>query len=231
MSDPSADATWQAVDSSLAGLLVPAGDDLDWVLEESAAAGLPAISVSPLQGRLLQLLVAAVAATRVLEVGTLGGYSAIWLSRALPAGGRLTTLELDPKHAEVARSNIARAGLASRVDVRVGAALDSLALLAREQPPAFDLAFIDADKVNNAGYFDWAVRLSRPGAVIVVDNVVRGGRVLDESTDDPGVTGARRLFEAVGRDARVSATVIQTVGSKGYDGFLLAVVAPGEPAA
>lgn len=229
MSDPSAEATWRAVDSYLDGVLLPATDGLEWVLRESATAGLPAISVSPLQGRLLQLLVSAVGAVRVLEIGTLGGYSALWLARALPDAGRLVTLEVDPKHAAVARSNIARAGLEHRVDIRVGAALDTLEALAQEALPPFDLAFIDADKIHSAEYFSWAVRLSRPGAVIVVDNVVRDGRVLNDDPGDAGVSGARRLFDTVSGDVRVSSTVIQTVGAKGYDGFLLAVVAPVPP--
>lgn len=212
--------TWDAVDAYYAGQLDAPDPVLDAALEANALAGLPPIGVSPAQGKLLHLLARTVGARRILEVGTLGGYSTIWLARALPADGELVTCEISPEHAEVARANLARAGLAERVDVRVGPALDTLPTL---QGP-FDLAFIDADKPSNAEYFRHALRLSRPGSLIVVDNVVRGGRVADADSDDPAVLGTRALAEVVGREPRVDATVVQTVGAKGYDGFLMARV-------
>jgi len=220
---------WTDVDDYICDLLVPSNDVLDDALADSAAAGLPAISVTPAQGRLLALLVQMCSARTILEVGTLGGYSTIWLARAMlaqgmAAGGRLITLESDPRHAEVARANLERAGLSDAVEVRLGAALDSLPQLAAEDLGPFDLSFIDADKANNAEYFNWALRLSRPGSVIVVDNVVRGGAVTDADSTDPATRGTRRLIEVMGTEPRVDATVIQTVGSKGYDGFALAVV-------
>jgi predicted O-methyltransferase YrrM len=211
---------WDAVDGYFSGLLVGPDAALDAALEASDAAGLPQIAVSANQGKLLHLLARLRGARRILEIGTLGGYSTIWLARALPADGQLVTLEYDPKHAEVARANIARAGLADRVEVRVGAALDTLPGL--EGP--FDLAFIDADKPNNPDYFRAALRLSRPGSVIVVDNVVRGGRVADPDSTDPSVLGTRALAELLAAEPAVDATMVQTVGSKGYDGFALAVV-------
>ncbi len=216
---------WTAVDRYVCDLLVPSDPVLDATLDDSAAAGLPAISVTPNQGMLLALLVKLRSARTVLEVGTLGGYSTIWLARAMGADGRLTTLEVDPRHADVARRNLARAGLSEVVDVRLGAALDTLPRLAAEGAGPFDLAFIDADKPSNPEYFQWAVRLSRPGSVIVVDNVVRQGAVADADSMDPAIQGTRRLYEVMGAEPRVSATVIQTVGSKGYDGFAIAVVA------
>ncbi len=173
---------------------------------------------------LLALLVQLRSARRVLEVGTLGGYSTIWLARAMGADGRLITLEVEPRYAEVARTNIARAGLSDVVDVRLGAALDTLPQLAAEGAGPFDVTFIDADKPNNAEYFGWAVRLSRPGSAIVVDNVVRQGAVIDADSTDAATKGTRRLYEVMAAEPRVSATVIQTVGSKGYDGFAIAVV-------
>lgn len=212
--------TWDAVDAYYAGRLHAPDPVLDAALEANALAGLPSIGVSPAQGKLLHLLARTAGARRILEVGTLGGYSTIWLARALPADGELVTCEISPEYAEVARANLARAGLAERVDVRVGPALDTLPTL---QGP-FDLAFIDADKPSNAEYFRQALRLSRPGSLIVVDNVVRGGRVADAGSDDPAVLGTRSLAEVVGREPRVDATVVQTVGAKGYDGFLLARV-------
>jgi predicted O-methyltransferase YrrM len=197
---------------------------LDAALRANRAARLPAMDVSPPQGKLLQLLAQMVGARNILEVGTLGGYSTICLARALPAEGRLVTLEIDPHHAAVARTNIALAGFDDRVEVRVGPAGDSLAALAREQHEPFDLSFIDADKETNTDYFRAAVGLSRPGGVIIVDNVVRGGRVIDADTPDPSVQGVRALYDAVAAEPRVSATVIQTVGAKGWDGFLIALV-------
>jgi predicted O-methyltransferase YrrM len=215
---------WTAVDHYFGDLLVSADPALDEALAASAAAGLPAINVSPVQGKLLHLLAQAIGARNVLEIGTLGGYSTIWLARALPDGGRLISLEADPRHAEVARANIARAGLDDRVEVRLGMALDLLPGLA-ESPEPFDFIFIDADKPNNAAvYFDWALRLSRIGSIIVVDNVVRGGDVIALASDSPTVQGVRRFLERLAAEPRVSATAIQTVGSKGYDGFAIALV-------
>jgi predicted O-methyltransferase YrrM len=209
--------TWSAVDDYIASTLVPSDDALDAALAASQAAGLPPIQVSAAQGKFLGLLARILNARSILEVGTLGGYSTIWLARALAPGGRLVTLEADPRNAEVARSNIARAGLESVVDIRVGLALETLPSLTGP----FDLAFLDADKINNANYFDWSLRLSRVGSVIVIDNVVREGSVIDRSSTDPGVVGVRLLNERIMREPRVSATTIQTVGSKGYDGFTL----------
>jgi predicted O-methyltransferase YrrM len=215
---------WTAVDHYFGDLLVSADPALDEALAASAAAGLPAINVSPVQGKLLHLLAQAIGARNVLEIGTLGGYSTIWLARALPDGGRLISLEADPRHAEVARANIARAGLDTRVEVRLGMALNLLPELAAEGGPPFDFVFIDADKPNNAVYFDWALRLSRIGSIIVVDNVVRGGDVIALASDSPTVQGVRRFLERLAAEPRVSATAIQTVGSKGYDGFAIALV-------
>ncbi len=216
---------WTAVDDYITSALLEPDEALDAARAASAAAGLPAIAVSPAQGKLLHLLARMMNARRILEFGTLGGYSTIWLARALPPDGRLITLESVRKHAEVARANIARAGLADRVDVRVGAALDTVPRLA-EAGELFDLVFIDADKPHNADYFAWSVRLTRPGGVIIVDNVVRGGNVLDENTADLDAQGVRRLNEVMAADPSVSATTIQTVGAKGYDGFSIAVVGP-----
>ncbi len=215
---------WTAVEEYADGLLIPSDAVLEAARQASADAGLPKIAVSPSQGRLLHLLAKMQGARRILEIGTLGGYSAIWLARALPADGRLVTLEFAEKHFEVARANIARAGLSERVDQRLGAALDTLPRLAAEGAGPFDFAFIDADKENCSPYFDWVVRLSRPGAVILVDNVVRDGEVANARTTDPMVQGIRQLNEALAKDTRVTATTVQTVGSKGYDGFMLARV-------
>jgi predicted O-methyltransferase YrrM len=212
--------TWQAVDGYFTGQLLAPDPVLDAALEANALAGLPPIDVTPAAGKLLHLLARSVGARRILEIGTLGGYSTIWLARALPADGQLVTCEINPDHAEVARDNLARAGLDGLVDVRVGPALDTLPTL--EGP--FDLAFIDADKQSNAEYFRHAVRLCRPGTVIVVDNVVRGGRVADAYNSDPDVRGTRAVAEVIAQEPRVDATVVQTVGTKGYDGFLLALV-------
>lgn len=216
--------TWSAVDHFLGDFFVPADEALDEALRASDAAGLPAIAVSAVQGKLLHLLARIHGARRILEIGTLGGYSTIWLARALPTEGHVVSLEFDPRHAEVARANMAHAGLASKVDVRVGKALDTLPSIAEETSEPFDFFFIDADKENNPAYFDWALRLSRPGSVIVIDNVVRGGRVIDGTLDDKAIQGTRRVLERMGREPRVSATAIQTVGTKGYDGFAIAVV-------
>ena len=219
-----AEERWAAVDRYLTDLLVPSDPALDAALAASAAAGLPAIQVAPNQGKLLALLVQLGSAHRVLEIGTLGGYSTIWMARALPADGRLITLEADPKHAEVAGENIGRAGLADVVELRLGPALETLPQLAAQGVDPFDFVFIDADKPNNPEYFAWALRLSRPGSVIVVDNVVLDGTVIDADSADPGIQGTRRLHELIAAERRVSATVIQTVGTKGYDGLAIALV-------
>ncbi len=215
---------WSAVDEYIAGLLLPPDEALEMALADSAAAGLPDIAVSPLYGRLLTLLAQSHDARTILEIGTLGGYSAICLARALPPRGRLFTLETNPRHAEVARSNIARAGLADRVEIVAGSAVDSLARLAAEGAGPFDLIFIDADKASYVAYLEWALRLSRSGTLILADNVVRQGRVLDENSDDANVQGVRRFNEALAAEPRLSATVLQTVGVKGHDGLALALV-------
>jgi predicted O-methyltransferase YrrM len=215
---------WSAVDRYIGQAIVPSDPLLDAALAASDKAGLPAINVAPNQGKFLALLATIRGARRILELGTLGGYSTIWLARTLPADGRLITLEADAKHAEVARANIARAGLAERVEVRLGRALDLLPPLEAERQDPFDFIFIDADKANIPEYFEWALKLSRPGSVIVVDNVVRKGKVIDPNTGDANVDGVRRFNEKLSRNAQVSATTVQTVGSKGYDGFTLAVV-------
>lgn len=217
---------WTAVDRYFSDHLVPADPALVAALEASTAAGLPEIQVSPLQGKLLHLLARAQGARRVLEIGTLGGYSTIWLARALPRDGRMITLEADPKHAEVARSNIARAGLAEVVEIRLGRALDTLPKLAAEGGDPFDLVFIDADKPSNPDYFKWALQLSRPGSLILIDNVVRDGNVIDAASDDPDVQGTRRLIDLLAAEPRISATAIQTAGVKGYDGLAIALVLP-----
>ncbi len=212
---------WTAVDAYYSDLFSPPDAALEAALQDSEAAGLPPISVSPNQGKLLMLLAQLQQAQRILEVGTLGGYSTIWLARALPDNGRLVTLELSSRHAVVARANVARAGLAERVTVRVGPAAESLAQLAAEGAGPFDLVFIDADKQTTADYYTWARTLTRPGALIIVDNVVRGGAVVDADSTDASVQGIRRFNERVAEDAGVSATAVQTVGSKGYDGLAL----------
>lgn len=214
---------WAAIDDYIIGLF-PSDSALDAVLHATRDAGMPQINVSPVQARLLHVLALACNARKILEIGTLAGYSAISMARALPADGRLITLEFDPKHADVARANIARASLADQVEVRLGAALDTLPQLAAEGAGPFDLIFIDADKVNLTAYFDWSVRLARPGSLIVVDNVIRRGDVLDVASDDAGLQGVRRFNEALAADPRVTATILQTVGSKGHDGLALAVV-------
>jgi predicted O-methyltransferase YrrM len=217
--------TWNAVDRYLTETLVAQDAVLEAALGESERAGLPAINVSPPQGKFLNLLARVQGARNILEIGTLGGYSAIWLARALPpGGGRLVTLEVDAKHAAVARSNLARAGLANVTQVRLGRAIDTLAELEREGAGPFDFIFIDADKPSNPEYFAWALRLSRRGAVIVVDNVVRAGAVADPGSADPAVQGVRRLNLLMAAEPRVSVTALQTVGSKGYDGFAVALV-------
>ena len=215
---------WTTVDRYLSDVLAPSDPALEAALRESSAAGLPSIQVTATQGKLLSLLARALGARSILEIGTLGGYSAIWLARALLPGGRLITLEADPKHAEVARGNLARAGLNGNAEVRLGRALDSLPRLAEEKCGPFDLIFIDADKANIPNYFTWALRLSRPGSLILVDNVVRDGEVANAESRDASVLGVRRFNEMVAAEPRVSGTAIQTVGSKGYDGFALVLV-------
>ncbi|MBZ9641133.1 O-methyltransferase [Streptomyces sp. PSKA30] len=216
--------TWDAVDDYFRTHLSPDDEPLQAALRDSEAAELPHVNVTAPQGKLLQLLAQIQGARTILEIGTLGGYSTIWLGRALPAEGRLISLEYSAKHAEVATRNIARAGLDKLVEVRVGPALESLPQLADENPPPFDLVFIDADKANNAHYVEWALKLTRAGSLIIVDNVVRGGRVTDATSTEPDVQGTRAAIELIGSHPRLSGTAIQTVGSKGYDGFALARV-------
>lgn len=213
---------WTAVDRYITDLFIPSDSALDAALADSDAAGLPSIHVSPVQGKLLHLLARLQGARNILEIGTLGGYSTIWLARALPAGGRLITLEASPKHAEVARANIARAGLAEVVEVRLGKALDTLPQIADKGP--FDLIFIDADKSGYPDYLPWALQLSRPGSLIIADNVVRKGGVADAANPDPNVQGVRRFSELLAGEPRIDSTVLQTVGSKGYDGFAVSLV-------
>jgi predicted O-methyltransferase YrrM len=215
---------WTAVDRYIEELLVQSDPALDAALKASAEAGLPAIQVSPAQGKLLQVLARVAGVRGILEIGTLGAYSTIWLARALAAGGRLIALEANPKHAAVARSNLAHAGLAEVVELRLGPALDTLPRLAAEGRAPFDLIFIDADKPGYSDYFAWAIKLSRRGSLIIADNVVRKGAVADAGSNDPDVVGIRRFNEAVKAEPQVSATAIQTVGKKGYDGLAFAVV-------
>jgi predicted O-methyltransferase YrrM len=217
---------WDEVDRYTAGMLVGEDEILDQALAASTEAGLPPIAVSPNQGKLLYLLVRIHGASRILELGTLGGYSTIWMARALPQDGRLVTLELDPAYAAVASASIARAGLAERVQVRVGPAADSLRALLQEGAERFDLIFIDADKQSTPEYFELALELCRPGGLILVDNVVRDGAVVDPASEDPGAQGMRRFLELAAAEPRITATTIQTVGSKGYDGFVLALLEP-----
>jgi predicted O-methyltransferase YrrM len=215
---------WTAVDAYVEEVLVPSDAALDAALDANAAAGLPAHDVSPAQGKLLQLLAQVQGARTILEIGTLGGYSTIWLARALPPDGSLVTLEIDPHRAAVARTNVARAGLAASVEVRVGRALDVLPRLLDEGRAPFDLIFIDADKPSNPDYVAWALRLARTGTIILVDNVVRDGAILDAASDDASVQGVRRMNDLIAATESLSATIVQTVGRKGHDGFLLARV-------
>jgi predicted O-methyltransferase YrrM len=216
--------TWTTVDKYVSDLLVGGDAELDEVLAASAAAGLPEIAVSPAQGKFLMLLARAINARNILELGTLGGYSTIWLARALARAGRVVTVEADPHHAKVARTNFERAGVAALIDLRLGRALDVLPKLAAEKGQAFDLVFIDADKQNIPEYFTWSLKLTRPGSLIIVDNVIREGAVTNAKSRDPSVRGVRRFNEMLTEEGRVSATTIQTVGIKGYDGFTLALV-------
>jgi len=215
---------WTEVDRYLSDLLVPSDPVLEAALHASDQAGMPPINVAPNQGKLLHLLARIRGARRILEIGTLGGYSTIWLARALPPDGRLITLEANPQHAEVARTNISRAGLTDVVEVRVGQALDTLPQLAAASHAPFDLVFVDADKENTEGYLEWALKLTQPGSVIILDNVVRDGAVSDATNTDPRIQAIRHGLEALAADPRVTTTAIQTVGSKGYDGLAIALV-------
>jgi predicted O-methyltransferase YrrM len=216
---------WNAVEGYLVENLIPSDPTLQEALRRNTVSDLPAIDVAPNEGKLLYLLAKIRGAKKILEIGTLGGYSTIWLARALPPDGALVTLELDPKHAEVATANIARAGLASKVEIRLGPALDSLSQLHKEGAKPFDFIFIDADKQTYPEYLDWSLRLSQPGTVIIADNVVREGAVIDADSKDQSVQGVRRFLEKISANSRLDATALQTVGTKGYDGFALAVVA------
>ena len=218
------DPVWAQVDRYFGDLLVAADDKLDAALLANQKAGLPQIDVTGLQGKFLEFLVRVSGARRILEIGTLGGYSTIWMARALPDDGRIVTLELDPHHARVARGNLQNAGVLDKVDLRVGTANESLATLVTEAAEPFDLIFIDADKQGYPEYLQWALKLSHPGTVIVADNVVRQGKVIDPDCDDSNVQGVQRFTEMLAAEPRLSATVLQTVGAKGYDGFALAVV-------
>lgn len=215
---------WTAVDKYFTDLVAPPDPALDEALKKSADAGLPPINVTPTQGKLLHLLARSVNARKILEIGTLGGYSTTWLARALPADGRLITLEFQEKHAQIARANIERAGLANVVELRLGRALEVLPLIQAEKKAPFDLIFIDADKKNNPDYFEWALRLSRRGSLIVVDNVVRKGAIVDAASQDADVQATRQFMQILAAENRVCATAVQTVGSKGYDGFAIALV-------
>ncbi len=217
-------AGWADVDAYIADRLIGDDEALDEALARNAAEGLPAIDISAAQGKLLHILARSIGAWRVLEVGTLGGYSTIWLARALPGHGVLVSLEIEPHHADVARANLEAAGVAGKVEVRVGPAVETLSRMQAEGEGPFDLVFIDADKPSNVAYLKAALALARPGGLIIVDNVVRDGQVVDASSADPAVVGTRALFDAVAAEPRLTATAIQTVGSKGWDGFLIAVV-------
>jgi predicted O-methyltransferase YrrM len=215
---------WSKVDDYINESLVPGDAALENAVKKSNEAGLPQIQVSPSQGKLLHVLARTIGARRILEIGTLGGYSTIWLARALPADGKVVTLEASPKHAEVAKGNIAAAGLAGKVELRLGPALETLPKIAAEKQPPFDFIFIDADKKSMPEYFDWALKLSRKGSLIFSDNVVRSGGVADAASTDPDIQGVRRFYEALHSETRVCATAVQTVGGKGYDGYALALV-------
>jgi predicted O-methyltransferase YrrM len=215
---------WSTVDDYINETLVPGDAALENAVKKSTEAGLPQIQVSPSHGKLLHILARTIGAQRILEIGTLGGYSTIWLARALPPDGKLITLEASPKHAEVAKGNIAAAGLAEKVELRLGPALESLPKIAAEKQAPFDFIFIDADKKSMPEYFDWALKLSRKGSLIFSDNVVRSGGVADAGSTDPDIQGVRRFYELLHSEPRVCATAVQTVGSKGYDGYALALV-------
>jgi len=215
---------WSRVDDYIGARLVREDAALSAALAANAAAGLRSIDVSAAQGKFLHLLVRMSGARRVLEIGTLGGYSTIWMATALPDDGELVTLEYEPRHAEVARANLERAGVSAKVDIRVGAAAETLPVLAAQNPAPFDFVFIDADKPSNTIYLDWAIRLGRPGTVIVLDNVVRDGQLVDAASSDPNVKGSRAAFELIAANPRLSATALQTVGAKGYDGFAIMIL-------
>lgn len=215
---------WMEVDRYLGDLLAPSDDALDAALNANLHSGLPAIDVPRLLGKFLALMVTISGARRVLEIGALGGYSTIWLARALPKGGRIVSLELSPRHVEVACTNLQHAGVLDRVDMRVGRANDSLAALVAEGAGPFDLIFIDADKASYPEYLEWSLKLSRPGTVVIADNVVRDGKVIEPENPDPNIQGVRRFTELLAAEPRLSATALQTVGSKGYDGIAVAVV-------
>jgi predicted O-methyltransferase YrrM len=221
---PADQQTWSAVDDYVSRLLSPDDEALEQAISGAVEAGLPAIQVSPPQGKLLALLAKSIGARAALEFGTLGGYSTIWIGRALPDDGRVITLESEPAYAEVARANLERAGLAEKAEVRVGPALESLSALENEGAGPFDLVFIDADKASTPEYFAWSLEHTRPGGLIVADNVVRGGALVDPDTEDPTIPAQRRFHEMLSAEPRVEATTIQTVGSKGYDGFAIALV-------
>lgn len=216
--------TWTAVDEYVKGKLLEVDDALDAALTNSEMSGLPAIAVAPVQGKFLQLLASIQGARSILEIGTLGAYSTIWLARALPDGGKLVSLEYDQKHAEVAQQNVEHAGFGDRVEIIHGAALDTLPSLVSDSRSPFDFVFIDADKQNNPHYVNWALKLTRPGSIIIVDNVVRNGTIAESNSDDPDVQGARALFDLIENEPKLDATALQTVGVKGYDGFVMAVV-------
>jgi predicted O-methyltransferase YrrM len=217
-------AIWSKVDNYLAETLIPADPILEAALAANTAANLPAIDVTPTQGKFLHLLARIQNAKRILEIGTLGGYSTIWLARALPENGKLITMEFEPRHAAVAQANIQNAGLDHIVEIRIGRAADSLALLHQQNPVPFDLIFIDADKPSNPIYLEWAIKFSRKGTLIIVDNVIREGKIADPDSPDDKVQGTRTMFEMLAANPGLEATALQTVGSKGYDGFAFAVV-------
>jgi predicted O-methyltransferase YrrM len=216
--------TWAAVDRYFGELLAPEDEALAACMESNREAGLPSIDVPALLGRFLELMVRISGARSVLEIGTLGGYSTIWLARALPQGGQVVTLEIDPRNADIARKNLERAGVLDRVEITIGPALDTLSALYEGAVDPFDLIFIDADKKSMPEYLEWSLKLSRPGTVIIADNVVRDGKVLDASSDDPDIQGVRRMTELMARNPRLRATAIPTVGGRGYDGFAMALV-------
>ncbi len=216
--------TWTAVDDYITDLFIPPDAALDGALKASAEAGLPSIQVAPNQGKLIAIIAQSMGVRSILEIGTLGGYSTIWLARALPPDGKLITLELDPKHHQVATDNIARAGLSDKVELRLGKAVDSLAKLVADKHPPFDLVFIDADKPSNTEYFEWALKLTHVGSLIITDNVIRNGGVIDPNSTDASVQGVRRFFERVSKEPRVTTSAIQTVGGKSYDGLALSLV-------
>ena len=215
---------WKQVDRYFADALIAHGEEFNAALDENRKADLPAIDVTPLQGKFLEVLIRATGGKRILEIGTLGAYSTLWLARALPHDGLVVTLELEPRHAQIARQNLEAAGFADRVDLRLGPASETLAALAKEHVVPFDFIFIDADKASYPEYLQWSLKLSRPGTLIVADNVVRDGKVIDAEHPDPNVQGIRRFTEMVSKESRLSATVLQTVAGKGYDGFVIAVV-------